>query len=330
MNILQYIFTFGLIALTACGGKGAASNEAANTSSTPKVIPAFDADSAYSYVARQVEFGPRVPNSEAHRMCGDWMVSKLEEFGASDIQQQTAVLTAYDGTNLNVRNISASFNPNASKHILLLSHWDSRPWADQDPNAALRSKPIDGANDGASGVGVILEIARNIAKNQPKIGVDVLFVDAEDYGTRADLDDINDDESSWALGSQYWAQNPTLDMQKIRYAILLDMVGGENAQFVREYISQHYAANINDKVWKAADKAGFGDRFSNQVGMAVVDDHIYLLQTGLPAIDIIEINNPKSGGFNPTWHTHADNIENIDRETLRAVGQTLLQLIYNE
>lgn len=316
-------------ALTACGS--ATKNTAENTAEEKnKVTVDFNADSAYSYVAAQTAFGPRVPNSHAHMQCADWLAVKLAELGVEDVHTDQVQLKAFDGTTLNARNISGSINPKADKRILLLSHWDSRPWADQETDPTLRDKPIDGANDGASGVGVILEIARALRNAPAKAGVDILFVDAEDYGRPSDDTNGDPNEESWALGTQYWVQNPTLDLSKIRYAVLLDMVGGKDATFSREYFSERSAHDINDKVWKAASMAGHSDKFVSGIGAPVMDDHIYLLKAGIPAIDIIECANPQTGCFNPTWHTHADNIDNIDRTTLQAVGETVLTAIYNE
>lgn len=325
--ILKYIFSITLTAMMASCGHRESATSKVNAAPNAKVAVTFDADSAYSFVAQQVAFGPRVPGSKASKECGDWIVEKLRSYGAEDITQQQAQLRAYNGDRLDIRNISASFNPAAQKRILLLAHWDSRPWADQDKDETLRHKPIDGANDGASGVGVILEIARCIAANSPKAGINVLFVDAEDYGAR---NEDESDDDSWALGSQYWVSAPTLDVSKIRYAILLDMVGGKDAVFHRDYLSQAKCTNVVDKVWAAAQIAGYADRFPDSVSGPIVDDHLYLITAGIPAIDIIEAKNPETGSFNPTWHTHADNIQNIDPNTLKAVGQTLIQLIYTE
>lgn len=316
--------------MTACGKARPASASAETSSDAPAAKAVFDADSAYTYVAAQTAFGPRVPNTDAHARCGAWLAGKLRSLGAGNVTVDSCTLTAYDGTRLNARNISAQINPSASKRILLLAHWDSRPWADQEEDVSLRRKPIDGANDGASGVGVILELVRTLAVTPPRVGVDVLFVDAEDWGHHADDPAISSDQDSWAIGSKYWAQNPTVDLSKVRYAVLLDMVGGKDATFPREYFSEYTAKRINDKVWKAAEKAGYADRFPDRIGSPVIDDHLNLAAAGVPAIDIIENDNPSTGSFNATWHTLDDNIDNIDRESLRAVGQTLLNLIYSE
>lgn len=290
-------------------------------------MPAFNADSAYAFVAQQVAFGPRVPGSQASQQTAQWLVSKLKEYGAANITEQKAVVPAYNGDRLPINNISASFNPQATRRVLLLSHWDSRPWADHDSDPAARRLPIDGANDGASGVGVILEIARQIAAQTPQNGVDVLFVDAEDYGRHAD-DETSDSDETWCLGTQFWIENPTVALEQVSYAVLLDMVGGKDAVFNREYFSEATNPLINNIIWKDAKAAGFADRFSNEVGNPIMDDHVYLIRAGIPAIDIIESANPLTGSFNPTWHTRDDNMDNIDRETLRAVGQTLMNVIY--
>lgn len=329
MRCINYILiSLSLAAMAACGKAQTASQ--AENPPEPAVDAVFDADSAYAYVAAQTAFGPRVTNSDAHSRCGEWLAGKLRSLGASNVTVDSCTLTAYDGTLLNARNITAQVNPSAGKRILLMSHWDSRPWADQAKDAAQRHTPIDGANDGASGVGVILELVRVLAADNPKVGVDVLLVDAEDYGRHADERARPTDEETWALGSKYWAQNPTLDLSKVRYGVLLDMVGGKDAVFPREYFSEYAAKNISDKVWKTAEKAGFAERFPDRVGAPVIDDHINLIQAGIPTIDIIENEHPATGSFNPTWHTPDDNIGNIDRETLRVVGQTLLRLIYSE
>lgn len=312
--------------MCACAcAKSASTASQAPQQSAPAAPARFDADSAYAFVAAQVAFGPRVPGSDAAERCGDWLVSQLRRFGASNITEQRAEVVAYNGDILPIRNITAQFAPDASERILLLAHWDSRPWADEERDPAEREKPIDGANDGASGVGVILEIARQLSQHQPKTGVDILLVDAEDYGRRSDAPDV-DNDNSWCLGTQYWTAHPTLALESINYAVLLDMVGGKDAVFPREQLSEMAAPQIVDLVWKAAARASASERFPNRRGGAVMDDHVYLLRAGVPAIDIIESAHPATGSFPPYWHTHADNIDNIDPATLGAVGRTIANL----
>ena len=288
--------------------------------------PAFHADSAYAHVASQVAFGPRVTGSEAHKACGDWLVAKLKAYGA-EVTEQTADLKAYNGDLLPMRNIIGSYNTATNKRVVLCSHWDSRPWADNDPDKKKHHTPIDGANDGASGVGVLLEIARHLQAQQPAIGVDIIFFDAEDYGVHED--EVNYAENSWCLGSQYWARHPHKTDYIARFGILLDMVGAPDARFCQERYSRRYAGSIVDKVWQTAHSLGFGTYFPLTAGNYVTDDHLPLNEKArIPTIDIIPYDD--NYGFGEHWHTVKDNMDWIDRSTLRAVGQTIMQVIYNE
>ena len=310
-----------LMSVTACSsGKSTAvaADEGSAEPQQPEVI--FSADSAYSYVRTQTEFGPRVPNTEAHRRAGKWLESELRRHGAA-VTVQSMKLTAFDGTQLDARNIFGQYNPSASDRLLLMAHWDTRPWADNDVDPAKRTKPNDGANDGASGVGVLLEIARAMAAKNPGKGVDILFVDAEDWGS-------DGDENSWALGADYFVKNPIVEGYRPSQVILVDMVGGRDSKFYREGQSQYNAPALNDAVWAVAlgsDKAAY---FSNQTGGAVTDDHVKFLAAGIPAIDIIAFDPTSGTGFHPTWHTANDNLANIDPQVLAAVGQVLLNYIY--
>lgn len=216
---------------------------------------------------------------------------------------------------LNARNIFGQYNPEATDRTLLLAHYDCRPWADEDPDPANHGKPVEGANDSASGVAVLLEIARQLNLNNPQKGIDILFVDAEDWGEEGDDD-------SWAMGTRYFANNPIIPGYSPSKAILLDMVGGKDAKFPVEYFSQQNAPELVNELWSTAALMGHGSRFPKKYGSAVTDDHVELIKAGIPAIDIIEYN-PQSG-FNPHWHTISDTIDNIDKNTLAAVGQTLL------
>lgn len=306
--------------ISCSGGKASTADSSAAVASAANQETAvtFDADSAYSYVARQVEFGPRVPGTPAHSACAAWLESELRRHGAQ-VTVQEASLTAFNGTPLSARNIMGSFNPDAADRTLLLAHWDTRPWADNDPDPANHSTPVDGADDGASGVGVLLEIARQTALENHGKGIDILFVDAEDYGSGGD-------DSSWALGTRYFVQNPPGGYRPAR-AVLLDMVGGKDAQFRREYFSQQYAAPLVDMVWNAAAQAGHASLFSNELGGAITDDHLELIKGGIPAIDVITYD--PQNGFPPYWHTVNDNMDNISARTLAAVGETILTFIRN-
>ncbi len=311
-----------LLAIVSCGNKAKTSNENTENSAKSTVnVPKFNADSAYKYVKAQVDFGPRVPNTPAHIACGNYLATMLAELGATVTNQYTD-LSASNGTLLKARNIIGSYKPENKKRMVLFSHWDSRPWADADPDKKNHKMPILGANDGASGVGVMLEIARQIQKQQPELGIDLIFLDAEDYG------DHGSDES-WALGAQYWARNPHVEGYNARFGILLDMVGAKNATFRYEAYSQEKAPSINQKVWDAAASLDYGRYFIKEEGARITDDHTFINEFAhIPTIDII--HTEANGEFYKNWHTIKDDMESIDRATLGAVGQTLLQVIYNE
>lgn len=322
LNIL-----LALVALLFTSCKTASVKENAESGQKFQNPVVFNSDSAYNYVAGQVAFGPRVPGSEPHKKCAAYIVSKLQ--GADTIIIQNTVARNFRGESIPLTNIMGRFNISADKRILLVAHWDTRPWADNDDNEAYHTTPIDGANDGASGVGILLELARLFGEKRPEVGVDMLFVDGEDSGDSGSWSANNDD--TWCLGSQYWINHTPYSPDNLpAYGILLDMVGGRNANFYREYSSELNARDINSKVWAIANASGYGDRFINTVRGAVTDDHIYINQAGIPTIDIIECGNSETGSFPPTWHTLDDNMDNIDRSTLKAVGQTVANTIYLE
>ena len=293
------------------------------------VGPSFNADSAFTYCAAQCDFGPRTMNSEAHEKCADWIVAKFKQLGCV-VKTQKADLQGFDGTTLKSTNIIASYNPKATTRILLCAHWDSRPWADNDPDSANHHKPVMAANDGASGIGVMMEIARQLQKDKKlKIGVDFVCFDAEDYGTPYWAD--HQDDNSWALGAQYWSKSLPQGYEA-RYGILLDMVGGQGSKFYREGMSQQYANAIVKKVWRAAYQAGYGSYFPKEDGGMITDDHIPVNQNAqIPTIDIIPYySDCQQSTFGPTWHTVSDDMQHLDKATLKAVGQTLIQVLYTE
>ena len=292
-------------------------------------VPQFSADSAYLFTKKQVDFGARVPNTKAHDNCAVYLAAKLKSFGAEVIEQK-ADLTAFDGTVLKSVNIIGSYNPKAEVRILLFSHWDSRPWADHDPKPENRKKPVLAANDGGSGVGVLLEMARLMGKNQPTVGVDIIFIDSEDYGQPESVGDESS-ENSWCLGTQYWAKNPHVAGYTARFGILLDMVGAPQATFYREQASDYYAESVVTKVWSQAQSLGFGNYFRNQKGGAITDDHIFVNKiSGIPSIDIIHYDPNSGSGFGSYWHTTHDTMDMVDKNTLNAVGTTLMHVVYNE
>lgn len=294
------------------------------------VGPAFSADSAFAFVKAQCDMGPRPMNTAAHDQCAQWIKEKFEAYGCT-VTIQHADLKGYDGTTLKSQNIIARSHPERTTRLLLCAHWDSRPWADNDPDSANWCKPILAANDAASGVAVMLEVARLIQNDASlAIGVDFVCFDAEDWGT-PQWDNRSDSEDTWALGAQHFAQHLPQGFE-VRYGILLDMVGGQGAQFYQEGMSKQYAPEIVKKVWRAARKAGYGNYFPRQDGGMITDDHIPLNQIAqIPTIDIIAYYpDCQQSSFGPTWHTLADDLEHIDPNTLKAVGQTIIQVLYSE
>ena len=293
------------------------------------VGPAFSVDSAYSYCEQQCQFGPRTMNSEAHDQCAQWIVGKFASFGLQVVEQKAA-LKGYDGTMLHSTNIIASHRPELTDRVMLSAHWDSRPWADNDPDEDNWHTPVMAANDGASGVGVMLEVAR-LLPDTLRVGVDFICFDAEDWGV-PQWSDVPDASDSWALGAQHWAANPHVAGYKPRYGILLDMVGGQGAKFYRELYSTDYASSVVNRVWRAAQVVGFGSYFPQKDGGRITDDHVPVNEVaGIPCIDIIPYYpDCEASSFGPTWHTVNDDMQHLDRNTLQAVGQTLIQVIFSE
>jgi len=325
---LAVFIAAGMLLLYACGAPDTKdSDPSTDVDPTPRPklqIPAFQADSAYQYVARQVEFGPRVPNSKAHDECRQWLVDQLSQW-TDDVIEQRFDAKAYTGEILKSTNIIGIFNPDAKERILLAAHWDTRFVADYDPDPARRNEPILGADDGASGVGVLLEIARLLSENPVNVGVDIIFFDAEDQGS-----DGGNSPESWCLGAQHWSRNPHVKGYKAEFGILLDMVGAVGARFTLEGTSMHFAPDIMTKVWRMAQSMGFGSYFVNERTSPVTDDHYFVNQiTGIPMIDIINRPANTETGFGSYWHTHADTMENIHPATLKAAGQVTTAVVYN-
>lgn len=323
--------------LLACGDKKQTTSEqpakpAAEEKLAP--LPGFSEDSAYAFVTKQVAFGPRVPNTAAHKACRAWMVARLKSFGW-EVMEQNYSLKAFDGKQLELTNIIASYNPGAAKRLMFAAHWDTRPFADQDNER--QNEPIDGANDGGSGVGVLMELARAISAadsaGRPSVGIDLVFFDGEDYGAPDDYEGNlgNDPAQWWCMGSRYWAENKHKPGYSAYYGVLLDMVGNKGARFAKEGVSMQFAPSVVERVWGLASRLGYGDRFINLQTEAITDDHVNVnLKGHINMIDIIEYDPSDEAYFSNTWHTHADNMENIDKGTLKAVTHTLLQLIYQE
>lgn len=319
-----FILIFSVLFFTSCKQPAKVQNKEEKV----VIVPGFNADSAYQYVQKQVDFGPRVPNSTAHKLCASYLSASLKNFGATIVEQK-ADLQAYNGIILKSTNIIGSYNIESKTRILLCAHWDSRPISDHDSNPQNFNKPVLGANDGASGVGVLLEMARVFGKNTPNVGIDIVFFDAEDYGAPENF--VGNSENSWCLGSQYWSANPHVAGYTAKYGILLDMVGAPNATFYKEQISMSYAPDVVNNVWATARNLGFSQYFINENGGGITDDHLYVNKiAGIPCIDIIHFNPNSEHGFGDYWHTVNDTMENIDKNTLFAVGTTLMNVVYKE
>ncbi len=319
INFFVFIAAFGFASCT--GEKDKKDTSEAEKSLKSVTIPEFNDDSAYFFIKKQVDFGPRIPNSAAHVEAGDYFITQFKKYGATVITQEFSA-TTYDNQKLSLRNIIASINPEKTKRILLAAHWDTRPFADSDSEKP--TSTFDGANDGASGAGVLLEIARVIKNDTAlEVGIDIIFFDGEDWG------DSEGEQTTWCLGSQHWSKNKHVANYAASFGILLDMVGGKNAQFAREGYSMEYAPSVVDKVWNAASRSGFSHVFTNAQAGFITDDHKFVNEIGkIPMIDIV-CYEPITG-FGDFHHTRKDNMEIISKETLRVVGKTLLNVIYNE
>ncbi len=314
-----------VLGFQACkNGQEKSADESSTTQEIKLSSPDFNADSAYAFTKAQVDFGPRIPGTAAHQKCADYLVKKLKSYGAA-VEIQGAKTKTYDGKEFQLKNILASFSPEKKERVLISAHWDARPFSDQDPDPANHTKPFDAANDGASGVAVILEMARLIQQKQPGVGVDFILWDLEDYGK---ANDETPDETTWCLGSQYWAKYAVSKGYKALYGINLDMVGGGNAQFTQDEISRQSAPDVVKKVWDIGNEIGYASYFVNIPSGKLVDDHFWVNKAGIPCIDIIHYND--NSGFYINWHTQLDNLANIDKNTLKATGQTVLETIYRE
>lgn len=318
-----------LFLLTHC-----AEDKPTNSSSEQEVsqsykVPKFERDSAYQFVAQQLSFGPRVPNSEGHEQCKNWLVDKLEAYGMEVISQNFEV-QAHTGEVLKSTNIIAQHQPQATRRILLAAHWDTRYTADSPLSKERQTEPIPGADDGGSGVAVLLEIARLLQQTPLPFGVDIILFDAEDQGISGE--GSANSQTTWCLGSQYWGKNLHKSGYRADYGILLDMVGAKNARFPKEYYSTQFSPRLVDKVWALASRMGYSNYFHDAKAGGITDDHYFVSTlTRIPMIDIINLPAESgTGSFGDHWHTHNDDLDVIDARTLRAVGQVLLAVLYGE
>lgn len=314
----------------SCSGPSSGKQDKHMKASSDKSCPEFVADSAFNYIKRQCEFGPRIPGSKESDLCAEWIKSRFESAGCSVSEHKTHV-TVWDGTSMPCRNIIASSNTQAPVRILLCAHWDTRPWADNDPDEANHHTPVPGANDGASGVAIMLEIARQIQLQPLKgIGIDFVCFDVEDMGTPEWIEEESEQET-WCLGSKAWSEEMRKTGYNPRFGILLDMVGGRGATFAMEKVSMHFASDVMRKVWNTAEGLGYGQFFQRREGGMLVDDHVNVNTIAhIPCIDIVPHYTDGPSNFGPTWHTVNDTPENIDVNVLKAIGQTVLQVLYNE
>lgn len=323
---IRILFVLGLFLFSALPGCQSDAKNKVEEKEIAIKVPRFERDSSFKFVSQQIAFGPRIPNSEAHLSCQNYLASSLKKFGA-EVTEQKFIAKSFDGKSLNGNNIIGRFNPSAQRRILLSAHWDSRPFTDSPITVGDKKQPVLGADDGASGVGVLLEIARQLQLNPVDFGVDIVFFDLEDYG-----DSNGGASETWCLGSQYFSKNLIYQSNnKPEYGILLDMVGASGARFAKEEISVQYAGNVVDKVWNLAQAMGYGNYFVNDRVGAITDDHYFVNSIAqIPMIDIINRPNDTQTGFVAHWHTPDDTLDKIDRNTLRAVGQLLLAVIYRE
>lgn len=328
MKSLHYL----IVSLSLILVLGACTEEAEKPAVKPTVaqksykVPAFAGTTSFQYVEKQVAFGPRVPNSEAHKACASWIVNTLKSFDWEVIEQEF-IATAFTGDKLESNNIIAQYNPSAKRRILLGAHWDTRPFADSPINEKDVNKPIDGADDGASGVGVLMELAEVISQNPidaQDLGIDIILFDSEDYG-----DSSGESKDSYCLGSQYWSKNKHTPGYNAEFGILLDMVGSEAPRFTKEEGSMYFAGPVMNKVWQLAQDMGMNDKFVNDQSSMILDDHYYVNTIAkIPMIDIINRPKETETGFGHYWHTHDDNMEIISQNTMKDVGQLLTAVIY--
>lgn len=313
-QICRSLFALGWGALlslgTACGGERAdAAGRAAPGAGTASE---FDGAAALEAVRAQVAFGPRVPGTPAHARAADWLEAELRRMADTVLVQRWTHTTA-DGRPLSMRNILARFRPSEERRVLYLAHWDSRPIADSDPDPAKRSEPVLGANDGGSGVAILLGVAEALARRAPEVGVDLLLVDGEDYGDFETDTDV-------LIGSRYFAERLPEPGYAPLFGVLWDMVGDEEPVFKQEAFSVRGAPEVVQRVWSTAQRLGHGAVFTNATVLGITDDHVPLLAKGLRVIDVIDLDYP--------WHhTVADTPDKVSQRTLQLVGDVAVALI---
>ena len=283
----------------------------------------FDGQAALGYVRTQLEMGPRVPGTEGHRRTGDWIVAEMRKRADTVIVQEWTHVTAR-GDSLPMRNILARFRPAEGSRVLYLTHWDTRPISDEANDPAQRQLPVPGANDGASGVGLFLALGDALRKTPPEFGVDLLFVDGEDYGNFSKDEDV-------LIGSKYFADHlPSPDYKPI-FGVLWDMIGDRELQIYQETNSIQAAPEVVARVWNEAEEMGYADYFIPKVEYSLIDDHMPLIAKGLRVIDVIDYYYPRPERIGEPrvnyHHTPEDRLDKVSGESLKIVGDVALGLI---
>ena len=271
----------------------------------------FSGPTAFTYIEKQMSFGPRIPNKPGHEQTGDWLLAELRARADTVIVQEIRHVTR-KGETLRLRNFFARFRPQASERLLFLAHWDTRPMADRSQNLGQQRLPVPGANDGASGVAVLLGVADALKARPPANGVDLLFVDGEDYGDFADSNDV-------LIGSRWFAAHQPAGYQPL-FAVLFDMVGDKDLQIFQEGQSMAVAPEVVQRVWRVAAERGHERQFVPSVGQTLIDDHVSLQKAGIHAIDVVDFDYPY-------WHTTEDTIDKVSAVSLQIVGDVAVALV---
>lgn len=289
--------------LAACGAR------------SKPIVREFDGARAFTYLEQQVRFGPRIPGTPAHDSTGDWILARLRERADTVIVQDIPYRTA-GGQTIHLRNFLARFRPAQPERVLYLAHWDTRPRADQSANLGAQRLPVPGANDGASGVAVLLGVADALKTRAPALGVDLLFVDGEDYGDFADT-------SAVLIGSRWFAAHQPEGYPPL-FAVLFDMVGDKDLHLPYEQNSQGFAPEVVDRVWRVADSLGYGSVFVQQPGASLIDDHVALQHANIHAIDVVDFSYGPNNGY---WHTTEDTIDKVSAQSIQIVGDVAVAVV---